>query len=142
MGLVTYINFRKETEEVLGYYEKVLDGTEIEILTFEQGMGDYPKPEEDKKLVMNATIKLFGTYVMMSDTPDSMGESFVAGNNYTLAIILNDKEKLTSYFNALKQDGKEVMPLQATSWSECYGMLTDKFGITWQFNLSNDKRYL
>lgn len=29
------------------------------------------------------------------------------------------------------------MDLQETFWSKCYGLLTDKFGINWQFSLDS-----
>ena len=30
--------------------------------------------------------------------------------------------------------GKVTMPLQKTPWSECYGSVTDKFGLSWNLN--------
>lgn len=45
-----------------------------------------------------------------------------------------DMDKIKALFNKLKEGGKVGMELQETFWSKCYGSLTDKFGIGWQFS--------
>jgi len=59
---------------------------------------------------------------------------FVQGNNVTLAIVSENLDEIKTWFNKLKEGGKVGMDLQETFWSKCYGNLTDKFGIEWQFN--------
>jgi uncharacterized glyoxalase superfamily protein PhnB len=38
------------------------------------------------------------------------------------------------HINALSQGGQVHMPLQQTFWSAKFGMLQDKFGISWMVN--------
>jgi PhnB protein len=38
-------------------------------------------------------------------------------------------------FNDLSEGGTITMPMQETFWAERFGMLTDKFGINWMFNI-------
>ena len=44
---------------------------------------------------------------------------------------------MKSLFHKLKEGGTVGMELQETFWSKCYGSLTDKFGIGWQFSYDN-----
>jgi len=37
-------------------------------------------------------------------------------------------------FEALQEGGKVGMPLQETFWSPAYGILTDKYGVTWNIS--------
>ena len=45
---------------------------------------------------------------------------------------VGDIEKSTKMFESLKQDGQVNMPLQKTHFSPAYGIVTDKFGVTFQ----------
>ena len=92
-------------------------------------------PEEAKDLVMHTRLTISGSNVMFSDTFPGM--PFVVGNNVTLSLVSDNLDEITSSFNRLKEGGKVGMELQETFWSKCYGSLTDKFGIEWQFNYGN-----
>jgi PhnB protein len=62
------------------------------------------------------------------------GMPFVAGNNISLAVVSKNLDNIQTFFNKLKEGGKVGMELQETFWSKCYGQVTDRFGIDWQFN--------
>lgn len=143
MAVITYLTFRKNSQEVLDFYEKALDGTEKMVMTMSDLPEDpnYPMPEEDKGLIANASIKVAGGLLMFSDVPDSMADTFVEGSNLSVSIVDKDKELLTKYFNNMSEGAKVLMPLGQTPWSELYGAIIDKFGVRWQFNHSNDDYY-
>lgn len=50
------------------------------------------------------------------------------------------KEKLSDVWNKLSQGGKAIMPLDKYPFSEWYGWVQDKFGLTWQLILMNPDR--
>jgi len=72
---------------------------------------------------------------MFSDTPPGM--PYVLGNNISLTIVSKDMDEIKSLFANLKEGGTVMMDLQETFWSKCYGYITDKFGIQWQFSYEN-----
>ena len=37
-------------------------------------------------------------------------------------------------FHALSQGGQVTMPLAPTFWAKSFGMVTDRFGISWAVN--------
>lgn len=146
MAVISYLNFEGNTEEVINFYEKVLDGTEIKKFKFK----DFPQdpnnvlPEEELNLIMNASMKFAGGIIMFSDVLPSMKEmvdNFSVGNNMSLAIVVKDKSKIEKYFNGLSVGGTVTMPLTETPWSDSFGMLVDKFGISWQLNCTSDDYY-
>jgi PhnB protein len=49
--------------------------------------------------------------------------------------VTKDVDEINHAFTKLSKGGKVTMELQETFWSPRYGMLTDKFGIDWQFSL-------
>lgn len=135
MAVDVYLNFNGNCREAVEYYVQVFGTEKPKWMTF----GDmppnpeFPLPEEAKNLIMHTRLDIFGSNVMFSDVFPGM--PFVIGNNISLAVVIDSKEALESAFNKLKEDGKVGMELQETFWSKCYGNLTDKFGVQWQFNL-------
>lgn len=128
------------TREAAEYYSEVFGTEKPQIMTFGEVPSDpkYPLPEEAKNLVMHTRLTLSGSNVMFSDTFPGM--PFNVGNNISLAIVSKDMEEVKSLFHRLKEGGKVGMELQETFWSKCYGSVTDKFGIEWQFNYDNGEQ--
>jgi len=54
------------------------------------------------------------------------------GDNIHPTISSGDKDEITRLFNELKQGGEVYAELGPTFFSEWYGMLMDKYGVTWQ----------
>lgn len=95
---------------------------------------EHPINDEIKDLVMNASIIIEGTYVMISDVPDMFGFEVTEGNNLSLVVSTDDDEKIDRLFKRLSEGGTVTMPLSETFWSKKYGSLKDQFGIHWMFN--------
>lgn len=134
MAVNVYLNFNGNCREAVEYYAQVFGTEKPQIMTFGEMPPDpnFTLPEEAKHLVMHTRLIISGSNVMFSDVFPGM--PFVAGNNISLTIVSTDIDEIKSSFNKLKDGGKVVMELQETFWSKCYGSLTDKFGIEWQFN--------
>lgn len=137
MGTVAinvYLIFDGQTREAIELYKEAFQTEETQMMTFGEGHqnDDYPIPEEAKDLIMHARMSAMGADLMFSDT--FPGHPYKVGNNVTLAIVTNDEAKLRHAFDALKREGKVQMELQETFWSKCYGSLTDKYSVEWQFN--------
>jgi len=139
MAVEAYINFNGNCREAVEFYSRVFGTEKPQIMTF----GDtppnpeYPLPEEAKKLVMHAKLRISGSNVLFSDV--FPGNPFVAGNNISLTIFSKNLEEIKSSFNNLKEGGTVGMELHETFWSKCYGSLTDKYGIIWQVSLESEQ---
>lgn len=134
--LELYINFKGEAKEAIAFYEDVFDTKCQNLMTFGEAPEDpeHPISDEIKDLVMNASIIIEGTYVMISDVPDMFGFEVTEGNNLSLVVRTDDDEKIDRLFKRLSEGGTVTMPLSETFWSKKYGSLKDQFGIHWMFN--------
>jgi predicted 3-demethylubiquinone-9 3-methyltransferase (glyoxalase superfamily) len=74
------------------------------------------------------------------------GEKFVALNggplfnfnpSLSFSVVCETMEETDRTWNTLLKDGHVLMPLQKYDWSEKYGWLTDRYGLSWQ--ISNGK---
>lgn len=134
MAVDVYLNFNGNCREVVEYYAQVFGTEKPTFMTFGETPPnpEFPLPDEAKNLIMHTRLNILGSNVMFSDVFPGM--PFVAGNNISLAIVSKNKDEITSLFNKMKEEGSVGMELQETFWSKCYGLLTDKYGIEWQFN--------
>ena len=137
MSIDVYLNFNGSCREAAEFYAEVFGSEKPQIMTFGSSPPnpEYPLPEEAKDLVMHTRLNLDGSNVMFSDVFPGM--PFIEGNNVSLAIVNKDIERIKSLFHKLKEGGTVGMELQETFWSKCYGSVTDKFGIGWQFNFDS-----
>jgi len=144
MSAITYLDFDGIAEQVIEFYSEALNANEVKKVQFGDIPQDpnYPLPENERNMIMESSIEFAGGKIMMSDILPSMkvvtGE-LVKGNNVMISLVIDDKQKLEEYFNHLSVDGNIIMPLSNTPWSSCFGMLVDKFGISWKFNSDADK---
>lgn len=134
MPLNPYINFNGNCREAVEFYADIFQTEKPKFMTF----GDMPEdpnwimPEQAKNLIMHTNLNICGNTVMFSDV--FPGTPYKEGNNISLAVVINDKERIQSIYNKLSQSGTVEMELQKTDWSPCYGSVIDKFGISWQLN--------
>ncbi|WNQ09204.1 VOC family protein [Paenibacillus aurantius] len=134
MSVDVYLNFNGNTREAVEFYAEVF-GLEVpKMMTFGEipPNPEYALPEAAKDMIMHTRLTISGSNVMFSDVFPGM--PFVVGNNITLAYVTESEEEIRSVFDRLKEGGSVNMELQETFWSKCYGMLTDRFGVQWQFN--------
>lgn len=132
MRLNPYLVMDGTGKEAIEFYEHALGAKVIGMQTFGEmpESPDFPLPEEAKNRIAHGLLKVGETDLMLSDT--FPGQPHQTGNQVTICIILSDKERTNEVFEALSADGKVNMPLQETFWSPAYGIVTDKFGVTFQ----------
>lgn len=141
MAISPYLNFAGNCREAVEYYAKVFKTEPPKFMTFGEGPSspDYPMPEEAKNLIMHSRLIISDTEVMFSDTWP--GAPFTVGNNISLTIWTKDRDELMNAWNALREGGTVNMELQETFWSKMYGDLTDKYGVSWLFNLDSGETF-
>jgi len=130
MGVQPYISFNGNCEEAINFYKDVLGG---EIL-YIQRYGESPmKGMGPNDNVMHCTLQIGDTQIMACDNPE--GQAAATGSNISLAIGSNDPAGAEAMFEKMSDGGNITMPMAQTFWAERFGMLTDKFGINWMFNV-------
>jgi|SRR5688572_17605625 PhnB protein len=131
LGVKPYIAFTGNCEEAINFYKDKL-GAEV---LFMQRYGESPMAGKgpDEK-IMHTSIKIGDSVIMACDNVFEESPTTV-GNNISLAIGGNDVTAAEGMFEKLSEGGTVTMPMQETFWAERFGMLTDKFGINWMFNI-------
>lgn len=130
-----YLTFNGNCKQAFDFYKSIFGGDFDYIGTFGEmpPQEDMPPlPDEMKDQIMHVSLPISEGYsIMGSDTGGEWGASHQVGNNFSISVNADTKEKAEKFFNALADGGNITMPLGKTFWSDCYGMLTDKFGVNW-----------
>ncbi len=128
-----YLRFDGNCKEAFEFYQSVLGGSLNISGTFadippQEGMP--PISDELKNRIMHTTLMINAdTMLLGSDTFG--GSDHCVGNNFSISIGADSREKADSLFDALSEGGKASMRMNDTFWGDYFGMLTDKFGIHW-----------
>ncbi|MDB6354246.1 VOC family protein [Trichococcus sp. K1Tr] len=138
-----FINFDGDCREAVEYYAEVF-GTEKPKF---QSYGDVPpdpnippQSMEANNRVIYTTLKITESIIMFADLP--LGEKFIPGNNLSLSMIIEDPLLVQTYFDALKEGGIVLFPLQETFYTKKFGIVTDKYGVTWQIGIGTEEEIL
>jgi len=127
--ITTFLTFQENNAEAaMNFYVELFDNSEI--LEIQRYGKDGPGKEES---TMIARFTLSGKEFICSD-------SFVKHEwTFTPAISMyvecTTESELEKLFKKLSEDGKIFMKLDNYGFSQKFGWVGDKFGITWQLNL-------
>ena len=129
-GVRTFLTFQGGTARAaLDLYREVFDDFEL-IEIDHYGAGDVG-PEGTVKV---ARFRLAGAEFSCADSPVSHEWGFTPA--VSLWIDCDDTNELEHLFAGLGQDGQTFMPLDDYGFSRRFGWVADRFGVTWQLNLS------
>jgi PhnB protein len=130
MRVEPYLNFNGRCAEALEFYKLALDAKVTMLMHFKDcpdpQPGMIPPGTEDK--VMHASMLIGQTRVMASDGRCSGHTDF---NGINLSLSVDSEAEADKTFNALADGGKVTMPLTKTFYSPRFGMVTDRFGVSW-----------
>lgn len=118
--------------DAIAFYEQALDAKVVFKQTFGEAPGEAGQavPEQARDRLAHSVLKVGGTDLFVADTDP--GARFAQGNQVNICITVADKEQALKYYEALKEGGQVDLPLQEIHFSPAYGMVTDKFGVTFQ----------
>jgi len=127
MHILPYLQFDGRCEEAIEFYKTAL-GAEVEqLMRFKDAPDQSMITPGSENKVMHACLRIGDTKVMASDG-HCRGEPSFQGFSLTLMTSsVADAERL---FHALEA-GAAQMPLTKTFFSPSFGMLADRFGVSW-----------
>lgn len=124
----SYLNFNGRCEEALEYYRQALDAEVTGLMRFKDSPEPCPSGSVSADKVMHSCFRIGDTTIMASDGQCS-GEAAFAG--FSLTVTVPDEARARKFFSALSEGGQVTMPLAKTFWSPLFGMVTDRFGVSW-----------
>jgi uncharacterized glyoxalase superfamily protein PhnB/uncharacterized protein YndB with AHSA1/START domain len=128
-----YLFFDGRCEEALDFYRKALDAEVTMLLRFKDSPDPAMVPPGGEQKVMHASLRIGDATVLASDGRCEGRPNF---QGFSLSITLTDETHADKLFAALADGGRVEMPLTKTFWSPRFGMVTDRFGVTWMVNVS------
>jgi len=132
MDIQTTLNFQGRTEEAVAFYGRAIDAETRFLLRF-RDRPDYAQERpglEDK--IFHATLRIGATEVMASDCGCEKPSAQTAFAGFALALRVETAEKAERFFAALSEGGQIQIPLGKTFFATRYGIVIDRFGISWK----------
>jgi predicted 3-demethylubiquinone-9 3-methyltransferase (glyoxalase superfamily) len=130
MGKVTpFLMFEDgKAEEVMNYYVSIIDDSEITSIV------RYGANESgDEGTVMQATFSLKGQEFMCIDS--NVKHQFTFTPSFSIFVTCDSVEEITNIYEKLLEGGKALMPIGDYGFSQKFGWLNDRYGVSWQLNL-------
>ncbi len=130
MQVQPYLFFDGRCEEAINFYRDTLGADVTMLMRFkdapEQEGGMTPPGSENK--VMHASFRLGDSCVMASDGrcqghPDFKG--------FSLSLTASSGDEAERMFSVLSDGGAVQMPLTKTFFSSHFGVVADRFGVSW-----------
>ncbi len=91
-------------------------------------------PAEADQIMWGQVMAENGFHIMAYDVPSAM--PWDAGIiPVFVSIRCTDSAELTAVWEKLSEGSTIIVPLAKAGWSPLYGMLKDRFGITWVLDL-------
>jgi len=131
MQLQPYLFFDGRCEEAIEFYKSAL-GAKVETLMRFKESPEPPQPgmcppgSDDK--VMHASFRIGETTVMASDGRCQGKPSF---QGFSLSVNAKNEAEAERLFAALGKGGQVQMPMAKTFFSPRFGMVADRFGVSW-----------
>ena len=128
MQVQPYLFFDGRCDEALEFYKQTL-GAEVAMLMRWKDSPDKSMctPANENK-VMHSSVRIGDTTLMASDGRNTGNPNF---QGFALSINAKDDADADKLFAALSDGGKVTMPMAKTFFSPRFGMLADKFGVSW-----------
>ena len=131
MQVQPYLFFDGRCEEAVEFYKSAL-GAEVTMLMRFKDSPEPPSPgcvppgAENK--VMHASFRIGQTTVMASDGRCLGNPSF---QGFSLSLAVPNEAEAERLFATLAEGGQVQMPLTKTFFSPRFGMVADRFGVSW-----------
>jgi PhnB protein len=128
MQVQPYLFFDGRCDEALEFYKKTL-GAKVEMLMrFKECPDSEGCPVGGAEKVMHSSFKIGDTTVMASDGHCTGNPTF---QGFALSVNARNGAEAERLFASLAEGGQVQMPLGKTFFSPSFGMVADRFGVSW-----------
>jgi PhnB protein len=121
-----------QAREAIRFYEAVLDARVVLIKTY----GEAPEaeaqalPADARERITHSVLVFGGAELYVADCLP--GEPAHAGPRVQICVTAPNVTASTRIFDALKEGGEVVAPLAPVYFSPAYGIVRDRYGVTFQ----------
>lgn len=136
MGVTTptitpFLMFSGRAEEAMDFYMSLFEASRV--LSVLRYGPDGPGPEGS---VLHATFSLNGQQIMCIDS--AIVHDFTFTPAISLYVTCRSKAEVDRLYERLSEGGQVLMPLDEYPFSERFGWVADRFGVSWQLALARE----
>ena len=127
MPVGPYLFFDGSCEEALAFYGRAIGAETTVKMRFSEAPPGQSPPGFPPEKIMHSEFAVAGATIMASD--GRMGEPGAA--TAATSLMTTDVAEAKRWYDGLAEGGTPSMPFMEMFFSPGFGMLTDRFGITW-----------
>ncbi|WP_149084163.1 MULTISPECIES: VOC family protein [Microbacterium] len=142
----THLNFRGTARQALDFYRSVFGGT-VTVATYGQFGMPEGVPGFDKVVFgqVDGPVRLMAYDIPGSDDAASAATAgtttrengmTITDRSFFQSLRADSLAELQPVWDALAEGATVIEPLAASAWSAGFGMLTDRFGVTWVLDVA------
>ena len=128
MQVQPYLNFNGRCEEAFEFYRRALGAEVSALMRFKDSPDPSMVSPGSENKVMHSSFRV-GEAVLLASDGRCQGQTNFQG--ISLALTVRDEAEAQTRFGALSDGGQVQMPLTKTFFSPSFGMVADRFGVTW-----------
>lgn len=130
MRVEPYLQFDGRCEEAIEFYKKTVGAKVVMMMRFKDApAGACPEqPQEVKNKIMHSTLQIGDSTLHASDGHCQGKMKF---DGFSLSLSPATDAEAQKLFAALSEGGKVGMPMSKTFFASSFGMVNDKFGLSW-----------
>jgi PhnB protein len=123
-----YLYFNGHCQEAIDFYCRAL-GAEVQTLVhFKDSLALTSTPDGSEDKVMHACVRIGKIDMLMSDGQCGGTPMF---QGFALSVSLPDDQAAERIFALLSNGGEVNVPLAKASNASSFGMVYDRFGVSW-----------
>ena len=131
MQVQPYLSFEGRAEEAIEFYKRAIGAKVTMLMRFSETPDQPPPgtmPPGSEQKVMHSAMTI-GDSVVMATDGYCTGKSNFEG--ISLSLTAKDDAEAKRLFDNLADGGEVKMPLDKTFFASSFGMVKDRFGVSW-----------
>ena len=133
ISTTTHLNFRGDARTALEFYQSVFGG-QIALVTYADAHS-VSDPAEADQVMWGQVQAENGFHVMAYDVPGN--QSYSPGDKPVFVSVRGaDEHEISTFWKGLSAGATVIQDLGPAGWSPLYGMLKDRFGVTWVLDVA------
>jgi PhnB protein len=131
MKVQPYLFFNGRCEEAIDFYKKALGAEVLMLMRFNESPDPPPPgmvPPGSERKIMHSCMRIGETEVMASDGMCTGNSAF---QGVSLSLEVPNEAEADRLFSALGEGGQVQMPIGKTFFSPRFGIVADRFGVSW-----------
>lgn len=142
VNAVTHLNFRGNARHALAFYHTVFGG-DLVIATYADFGAPKDTPDADKvvwgQVAADSGFRVMAYDVPSVEQPTQLSERSTRRENgmtltqepFFISLRGESVNEISALWEKLSEGATVVEPIAQAQWAPLFGMLTDRFGVTW-----------